>query len=724
MQKKWFSFIEIVIVITIIALLAVIGVSLNSQYQEKTMNAKISSDIDTLKWSLSLYKTDTSSLPLPLGNINFYWKNAEYMHSQSWAYWVYWSIRENILPKKYINLLPVDPRTNQYYAYGKTLLSGEFEIAWVVSKDGRYESIVVWDYTWKDWPQDLIREYNGTNFVFNGSQEIFPYNPEKKAMNAKIISNSWAVTVNGQVLNDINIPSTILVSWDSVAVGTWSNIQIGFSDGSISTLWDMSTNSEMVLAYLDYKNNTFFTKIVIALKIGTLWSQATKLDTQSEFQIYTSDTTASVRGTIFWMSKNALWSSKITVNTWKVAIAKVQTSPSNQSFENLVSSISQGQSIQTIPLELPWITSTWYEWTTAVSYIEVQEWQSSLSVESRPDWTTTSLGITQPIEDKSFSNGISLEVTERNEYEVFIKRNPHFKWTDKIIKNNGNFQSGSLVWDDPNSIHIYFWPWWVTWAQALSTYWVKICRTESLCTKTLVIPTRLQKTPESVENVCNGIKIGERCVRNELSASGYTLVGVADYTRKDSTLYTYNGWKISGSYSWNALSSDWYRPMLTSWTGIVYNLSKLINEKDFIAELMVDGVGFKTATGQHILQQNHSSYIKYDWIAKKFYFLGSALSNFLTANISDTGTYLIHINIFQNYTVLKILSKDRQEIYSWMQSTGSGFSILDNVVIGKRNTWYSPWQWYIKWIKLYKKTPRQEPKRIDATNNIDLRREE
>jgi hypothetical protein len=44
-------------------------------------------------------------------------------------------LRENIFSKKYLTNIPVDPRTNQYYAYGKTTETHEFEIAGVISEN-------------------------------------------------------------------------------------------------------------------------------------------------------------------------------------------------------------------------------------------------------------------------------------------------------------------------------------------------------------------------------------------------------------------------------------------------------------------------------------------------------------------------------------------------------------------------------------------------------------
>jgi hypothetical protein len=58
--------------------------------------------------------------------------------------------------------------------------------------------------------------------------------------------------------------------------------------------------SELVLANMKFiEENNLFTSIKIALNVGTLWTKASKLSEKSEFEVYTTDAVAAVRGTIF-----------------------------------------------------------------------------------------------------------------------------------------------------------------------------------------------------------------------------------------------------------------------------------------------------------------------------------------------------------------------------------------------------------------------------------------
>ena len=90
-NKRAFSFVEIVITLSIIVLLAVIWLNANNNYQERTVNAKIVSDIETINNALTEYANESNSLPLPGGNNNFFKADASYAHSydDNETFWVH-----------------------------------------------------------------------------------------------------------------------------------------------------------------------------------------------------------------------------------------------------------------------------------------------------------------------------------------------------------------------------------------------------------------------------------------------------------------------------------------------------------------------------------------------------------------------------------------------------------------------------------------------------------
>ncbi len=290
-NKKAFSFVEIIITISIIALLSVIGFSAQNSYNEKMNNSKIISDINTINNALESFLQETQSLPMPWGNNNFFTNDTTYAHwlTSTGVFWVYGKITEDTIPKKYLDILPLDPRTNSYYSYGKTLKSNEFELASVNIINTIPVAKVIWNYKAENGPYNLIRAYNWPNFVTNDSKLNLPYNPDELIL----------------IATDINWK--IYREWDTITT-TWDSLELFFSDWSVSILEE---NSILTLDTLSFPSkNNLNTIVKLALWAGTIWTRATDLNNNSEFEIHTSNTVAAVRWTIFWVEIN--WTDTIT----------------------------------------------------------------------------------------------------------------------------------------------------------------------------------------------------------------------------------------------------------------------------------------------------------------------------------------------------------------------------------------------------------------------------
>jgi len=306
-KRLAFSFVEIIITISIIALLAVIWISSKQWYDENMRNSKIVSDIQTINNALTSFSEETKTLPMPGWNTNFYSIDTTYKHSYDdpETFWVYGSITENTLAKRYLDVLPLDPKTNSYYAYGKTKDGSEFEVASVQYINSYPISKVIWNYKAKQGPYNLIREYNWPNFVIDNSTVTFPYNPEELVL--IVTDKNWVV----------------YREWDTITTWPSEQKEIFFSDWSVSIL---EAGSEIILDKLNFKwKDNLNTFVKIWLTAGTIWTRATKLNEQSEFEIYTKDTIAAVRWTIFWVSLNSLWNTEVTVIEWIVDTYKISS---------------------------------------------------------------------------------------------------------------------------------------------------------------------------------------------------------------------------------------------------------------------------------------------------------------------------------------------------------------------------------------------------------------
>jgi len=362
--KKAFSFVEIIIVISIIALLAVVWMSYQWASNQKAKNTRAIWDLGTLNNSLLSYLEAEKTLPLPKWNINYFTKEAEYSHDEDWAFWVHWFVTQDLLANKYLNYLPLDPRTDQYYAYWKTLDNKFYEVAWVVKENWEYVSKVQWNYPANNWPYSLIREYNWSDFIYDNSKVSFPYNPAERILVAKINNYTGTVKIiwknNSYIITDSNwLLSHTLVQWDTIETWASSKTTIFFSDWSLSVLEE---NSKLVLTELKFQQkDNLLTRINLFLESWTLWTKATTLnseDWQSDFEIYTDDTTAAVRWTIFWIRKNSS-NTSVTVIEWKVEIEKKSdwTKVIKTDWQSYNSTLTQPEF--TVITRIPNNTRTW-----------------------------------------------------------------------------------------------------------------------------------------------------------------------------------------------------------------------------------------------------------------------------------------------------------------------------------------------------------------------------
>ncbi len=362
LNKKAFSFVELIIVISILLLLAVVSVSINNKLKSKTINSKVVADLSSLENAFSVYKAANKELPLPLWNTNYYSSTWAYRHdnfSNTWTYWVYGKVTEKLLPKSYIDNTPLDPRTNNYYAYWLHRDRQEFEVAWVVSKSDYFVAKLAWNYKAEKWTYNLIREYNWADFVKENSSRL-PYNPYEKILVAT--DNNW----------------NIYKKWDTITTSAWEEKEIYFSDGSMAKL---GPNSSLRLTELSFpQSNDLISKVKLALDAWEIWIKATKLfwwwawANASEFEIVTAWATAAVRWTVFHVENINPTTAYISVVSWKVEVS---------AWPGVSNIITAGQRYKiswndVIPDPLPWITEPVFGTPTIdreISPIETPVWE-------------------------------------------------------------------------------------------------------------------------------------------------------------------------------------------------------------------------------------------------------------------------------------------------------------------------------------------------------------
>lgn len=290
-QKKAFTLVELIITLSIIILLTTIGLTTQNSLRENAKNAKVEANIETLQNAFSTYfQVNKNELPDVAGNTNYFTPSGSYSHAGSETnFGRYGSVTEKTLPKAYLDNLPLDPYTGHYYKYGQTLVGKRtFQVAGVVRESSDPIALVRGNYlSGPDLPLDLVRGYNTSTFVSDGSPLVFPYNPDERVMSATVY------------FSDTPGIGEIVSEWSEITTWTRETATIYFSDGSVSELWE---NSELHLVDFTYpQDDSLITRVRLALTEGSIFTQAVDLGDESEFEIYTGDTTAAVRGTVFRM---------------------------------------------------------------------------------------------------------------------------------------------------------------------------------------------------------------------------------------------------------------------------------------------------------------------------------------------------------------------------------------------------------------------------------------
>lgn len=129
-QKKkkwrWFTLVELIVVITIIAILGTIAFISLQNYTKNSRDSQRIADINSIEKSLWAYMAEKWSYPDPdLGtNITY----------SGWLAWTQWTVWDTMITNlKNINKKPTDPLTFNEYTYSVTSYKNEYQI-WAIQE--------------------------------------------------------------------------------------------------------------------------------------------------------------------------------------------------------------------------------------------------------------------------------------------------------------------------------------------------------------------------------------------------------------------------------------------------------------------------------------------------------------------------------------------------------------------------------------------------------------
>jgi len=230
MSKKAFTLVELIVVITILAILWTIAFISLQWYSRDARDSKRTSDLSNIKTSLEVFNVNTWKYPTPdaFSTISYSWDTV-------WYQWIIWDqVTTNL---KSLNEKPIDPVTKSEYIYSTTSSYKEYEVL------GLYE----WNIAYNP----VINSANAatttlTPKVVWNYNELFVQTKNYIVPTPSIItSEPWDV-----VLDWTNIQSQVVTNWTNIPKTATNNTQTWWLDIKLVVFtWNIdktSTNTEKV----------------------------------------------------------------------------------------------------------------------------------------------------------------------------------------------------------------------------------------------------------------------------------------------------------------------------------------------------------------------------------------------------------------------------------------------------------------------------------------------
>ena len=283
-----FTLVELIVVITILAILGTIAFISLQWYSAQSRDAKRVSDISNIKKSLELFSLNTWKYPLP--------DNGE-EYSFSWdllrTQWIVWDQVTTNLSRN-LNEKPLDPSQDIEYVYSVTNVQTQYEL--------------LWNFETNDLTKiDLLKWVNATNYIpkisgtynwvyVKTSNFIFPTPSIINALNLEtdFNTNSWA------------IQSQIVTWWDNnINWWTWALLDL-----TMTYTWVITNDSSDAakISVIDMLQSFYsVTSLANIDEIADLLSKTTDDDKKgfAEFLILNS-----------WVVNVSSWSSSQTTWWW------------------------------------------------------------------------------------------------------------------------------------------------------------------------------------------------------------------------------------------------------------------------------------------------------------------------------------------------------------------------------------------------------------------------
>jgi prepilin-type N-terminal cleavage/methylation domain-containing protein len=238
-NKKAFTLVELIVVITILAILWTIAFISLQWYSASARDSARVTDLGLIKKSFEIYSLDKSEYPEPTG-----WKVVTYEWGDAWTQWTFWEATYRSV--KRLSNIPLDPLTKKEYVYSLTTNKQEYQLA-IISETEDDTAINNSLNTYASEETAILKvvwNYNGATLEVNTGSMTYilavPSIMTSIEWTLENIVNSWALAFNWLK----NLPYQYTNNWDKKIWETWG-LNIVNKDSLVVFSWSLKdlTNS-------------------------------------------------------------------------------------------------------------------------------------------------------------------------------------------------------------------------------------------------------------------------------------------------------------------------------------------------------------------------------------------------------------------------------------------------------------------------------------------------
>jgi len=155
-KKQAFTLVELIVVITILAILWTIAFISLQWFSKDARNSTRSEDMSNIQKVLDLYRISHWNYPTVSNGTN-----VTYSWWTIWTQWTFWEDTRRLLwTKGQISTIPVDPLTGNEYTYSVLNTWNEMQLAWVYEWDLLLNQTTNTYAAWAFWTTKIIWNYN------------------------------------------------------------------------------------------------------------------------------------------------------------------------------------------------------------------------------------------------------------------------------------------------------------------------------------------------------------------------------------------------------------------------------------------------------------------------------------------------------------------------------------------------------------------------------------